>query len=285
MFRIGEFSKIAQVSGRLLRYYDEIGLFKPEHIDEASGYRLYSARQLPDLNRILALKELGLTLEQSAPLVNGAVSQDELRAMLTLKKAQIAQSLQEEYNRFQYIESRIKQIDLEGSMADYDIVIKSVSAQPFLSVRKTCSGPGAARVLADEMQRALPTKVSKETHGYFTVVIHSDWFEMDNLDLEMGFTVSGNVPDSIPLSDGQALTLGELPAVKTMATVARVGNPVNGFGSYSMLGNWVEANGYRFAGLGREVFLEPPHPDHLDETVAEIQFPVEKRAAQNLLPT
>ena len=80
MFRIGEFSKIAQVSGRLLRYYDEIGLFKPEHIDEASGYRLYSARQLPDLNRILALKELGLTLEQIAPLVNGAVSQDELRA-------------------------------------------------------------------------------------------------------------------------------------------------------------------------------------------------------------
>ena len=70
MFRIGEFSKIAQVSGRLLRYYDEIGLFKPEHIDEASGYRLYSVRQLPDLNCILALKELGLTLEQIAPLVN-----------------------------------------------------------------------------------------------------------------------------------------------------------------------------------------------------------------------
>ena len=53
MFRIGEFSKIAQVSGRLLRYYDEIGLLIPESIDPETGYRYYSARQLPRLNRIL----------------------------------------------------------------------------------------------------------------------------------------------------------------------------------------------------------------------------------------
>lgn len=39
MFRIGEFSKIAQVSGRLLRYYDQIGLLKPISIDAQTGYR------------------------------------------------------------------------------------------------------------------------------------------------------------------------------------------------------------------------------------------------------
>ena len=65
MFRIGEFSKIAQVSGRLLRYYDKLGLFKPIRIDPETGYRYYSAQQLPALNRILALKELGLTLDRS----------------------------------------------------------------------------------------------------------------------------------------------------------------------------------------------------------------------------
>jgi len=133
------------------------------------------------------------------------------------------------------------------------------------------------------MRRALPGTVSKKVLGYLTVVVHSGWFERDNLDLETGWTISGSVPDSIPLSDGQALTLGELPAVETMATVARVGNPVNGFGSYSMLGSWVEANGYRFAGLSREVFLVPPDPNHLQETVAEIQFPIEKRPKENLL--
>lgn len=64
MFRIGEFSKIAQVSGRLLRYYDKIDLLSPEHTDPQTGYRYYSAKQLPRLNQILALKDLGLSLEQ-----------------------------------------------------------------------------------------------------------------------------------------------------------------------------------------------------------------------------
>ena len=81
MFRIGEFSKIAQVSGSQLRYYDEICLLKPARIDEWTGYRYYSAEQLPDLNRILALKELGLTLEQIQRMLADEVSVDELRGM------------------------------------------------------------------------------------------------------------------------------------------------------------------------------------------------------------
>jgi DNA-binding transcriptional MerR regulator len=64
MFLIGEFSKIAQVSKRLLHSYDEIGLLNAAFIDSNTGYRYYSARQLPHLNCILAPKELGLSLDQ-----------------------------------------------------------------------------------------------------------------------------------------------------------------------------------------------------------------------------
>ena len=64
MFLTGEFSKISRVSKRLLHHYDEIGLLKPAHIDPSTGYRYYSANQLSRLNRILALKDLGLSLEQ-----------------------------------------------------------------------------------------------------------------------------------------------------------------------------------------------------------------------------
>ena len=76
MFRIGEFSQIARVSGRLLRYYDEIGLLSPQSIDPETGYRYYSARQLPRLNRILVLKELGLSLEHIARLLDQETSID-----------------------------------------------------------------------------------------------------------------------------------------------------------------------------------------------------------------
>mgnify|MGYP003431227335 CR=1 FL=1 len=64
MFRIGEFSRIARVSARLLRFYDEIGLLTPAHADPQTGYRYYTVTQLPQLNRILVLKDLGFDLDQ-----------------------------------------------------------------------------------------------------------------------------------------------------------------------------------------------------------------------------
>lgn len=114
MFRIGDFSKIAQVSGRLLRYYDELGLLSPEFTDPQTGYRYYSARQLPQLNRILVLKELGLSLEQVAHLLARETSTDEMRGMLALRKAQIEQLVQEEMERLHVVEARLQQIDAYG---------------------------------------------------------------------------------------------------------------------------------------------------------------------------
>jgi len=105
MFRIGEFSKIAQVSGRLLRYYDEIGLFSPIHIDKFTGFRYYSAEQMSDLNRILALKDLGLTLDQIQRVLRDNISPDEMQGMLLLKKAEIEQLLQDQLKRIRGIES------------------------------------------------------------------------------------------------------------------------------------------------------------------------------------
>src|SRR5688572_28513677 len=111
MFKIGEFSKIAQVSGRLLRYYDEIGLLKPQHIDKWTGYRYYTANQLPRLNRILALKELGLSLDQIQQLLDEDIGTDEIRKLYLERKAQLEQSLRDELVRLQQVQLRLNQLD------------------------------------------------------------------------------------------------------------------------------------------------------------------------------
>src|SRR5687768_2879180 len=121
MFRIGEFAQIAQVSGRQLRFYDQLGLLRPAHTDPATGYRYYSVRQLPRLNAILALKELGLTLDQVGALLEKDVSPPELRGMLRLKRAEIVQSLRAEAARLRHIDSRIAQIDRQDAINDYDV--------------------------------------------------------------------------------------------------------------------------------------------------------------------
>ena len=114
MFRIGEFAQIAQVSGRQLRFYDQLGLLRPAHTDPQTGYRYYSIRQLPRLNGILALKELGLSLEQIGPLLKNDLPSAELRGRLTMKRAQLEQSRREEETRLRYIESRIAEMDRLG---------------------------------------------------------------------------------------------------------------------------------------------------------------------------
>src|SRR5262249_50556376 len=135
MFRIGEFAQIAQVSGRLLRHYDQLGLLKPARVEPATGYRFYSIRQLPRLNRILALKELGLTLEQIAPLLDSEISPGELRGMLTMKRAQIEQSLRAEEARLRHVASRIAQIHRGAATSVDDVVVNAPATQAVLTAR------------------------------------------------------------------------------------------------------------------------------------------------------
>ena len=277
MFRIGEFSKIAQVSGRLLRYYDEIGLLTPATIDSETGYRYYSAKQLPRLNRILALKELGLSLDQIARMLDENISSEEMRGMLMMKKAQIEQSLREEMARFNYVEARLQEIDREGLLSEeYDVVIKSIPSSYFFSIREMCSGISEVLHVMEEITRVLPSRVGDRSLEHFTVVMHSDIYEMDNLDIELGYTLSADLTPELTLKDGRMLQMRELPAVAQMATVVRVGGALENPYCYGNLGSWMEDNGYTFAGSGREVFLELPRNYEQPQSVAEIQIPVQK---------
>jgi DNA-binding transcriptional MerR regulator len=74
MFSIGDFARLGRVSPRMLRHYDAIGLLRPAAVDPATGYRFYHASQLGQLNRILVLKDLGITLEQLRAILDGHVN-------------------------------------------------------------------------------------------------------------------------------------------------------------------------------------------------------------------
>ncbi len=278
MFRIGDFSKIAQVSGRLLRYYDEIGLLSPEFTDPQTGYRYYSARQLPRLNRILVLKELGLSLEQIARLVGDATSADELRGMLTLRKAQIEQTVQDELARLRVVEARLQQIEAHGYVEEPDVVLKSVPAQRYLSLRETLPDMDATRRLVESMVTIVPAVVGQHNLDYITVVVHSPVYEPDALDLEIGYLIVGKSPPSLRLSEERTLTLRELPAIDTVATLAHAGRIADSHQGYSALASWVEQHPWQTNGTGREVLVQLPQPDG-DGAVVELQMPVKRSEA------
>jgi DNA-binding transcriptional MerR regulator len=272
MFRIGEFSRIARVSGRLLRYYDGIGLFGPQHTDPATGYRYYTAAQLGFLNRILALKDLGLSLEQIARLVNERISTQEIRGMLMLRKTELELSLSEGVARLRHIESRLKQIDEDGALKDYDVIIKSAEAQPYLSVRETFPSMVDAVGRLLEVARAVTAQVPAGARDAMVVVAHSD-FEDDSLDLEIGVGLTRDIRKAVTLSDRRKLSLAELPHVDKLATLVHRGKNYESHLAFGALGVWMEANGYQISGPSREVFLDLPLADP-ELAIVEIQFPV-----------
>jgi DNA-binding transcriptional MerR regulator len=89
MLSIGDFARLGRVSVRMLRHYDAIGLLCPAAVDPVSGYRFYQADQLRRLNRVIALKDLGFTLQQVRSILDDKVDVAELRGMLRLRRAQL----------------------------------------------------------------------------------------------------------------------------------------------------------------------------------------------------
>jgi len=278
MFRIGEFAQIAQVSGRQLRFYDQLGLLRPAHIDQQTGYRYYTIRQLPRLNSILALKELGLSLEQIGPLLENRISPTELRGMLTMKRAQVERLLQDEETRLRHIESRIAQIDRDGALGGFDVVMKSVPSTPFLSLNCRCDG-------MDEVVRMVRTvaedggrQIRPALRDKLVVVARNDRDD-EQLDLDIGFSLTRASNSSVRIAGDLVLRASELPAVDTMATIVRPGTNSESHTSFGAIGTWIEANNYEVAGPCREVFLEPiTGPPGFEGALVEIQFPVRKAA-------
>lgn len=274
MFRIGEFSRLGRVSMRLLRYYDELGLLRPAHTDQANGYRYYTAAQLPQLNRILVLRDLGLTLEQIARALKDDVSSQELRGMLLMRRAELEQLQAEQALQLKQLESRIAALDTDSESLPDDVVMRPEPERRYLSLRAhhTSFASAVGAVLA--LHRELPSQVGRNALGAFVGISHSPEFEPDDIDLELGFVLDRD-PPKLPVINGQRLTLQTLPAHAQVATCVRVGSPVHAHLTTGRIARYLEATGYRLAGPSREIFLQPLRDGQIDHAVVEMAFPVE----------
>lgn len=152
MLKIGEFARLAQVTVKALRYYDSRGLLRPDHIDRFTGYRYYALEQLPRLNRILALKDLGFTLDQIDQILNEELPAAELRGMLRLRHAKLQQEVLAEQARLARVEARLKAIEHEGCLPTYPVVLKQLPAQHVLGIRQVLPAYGDTADLFRELR-------------------------------------------------------------------------------------------------------------------------------------
>jgi DNA-binding transcriptional MerR regulator len=270
MLKIGDFSKLSQVSVDTLRHYDALGLLKPTGVDSSTGYRYYAFHQLGRLNRILALKDLGLTLDQISQMLAGdEVSAEQLRGMLKFKRAEIELHIDTEHERLARVEARLKQIEFETHMPNYDVVIKNIRPQLVASIRRVMPAHNQILPLYEELIAYLaPHNVGQCLP---ITVWRDEGFREQDVDTEAALTLKAPIPQT------NEVKVYELPG-GSMASVIHNGAYNQLYQAYGPLHEWIGTNGYRANGSGRELYHYSQVPLRFDDEtyVTEIQIPVEK---------
>lgn len=265
MFRIGDFSRLTQVTVKALRHYDRLGLLKPDSVDPESGYRYYTSAQVPRLNRILALKDLGFSLEQVGQLIDADLSPAQLRGMLLQKQQEVRGVIATEQTRLERIEERLRQIEQGPPGTRYDVIVKRIPAQRVASIRALLPNYPAVAALFDEL------RAYAERHGLtataWTAIWHDGEYRETDINVEATFTSTD------PLPPHPRIRKGDVPAVETMACVLHHGPMMAVGAAHLALFRWMEANGYRVAGPTRTAPLHDVGPRSA-EGIIEIQYPV-----------
>ena len=267
MLKIGDFSALTQVSVKTLRYYDETGLLHPVRVDQQSGYRYYSAAQLPRLHRILALKDLGFTLEQISQVLASGVTAEQLRGMLLLRRTEQESRVRDEQDRLTRLQVRLRLIEQENLMLQ-DIIVKQLAPQWIASVRETIPSYPAVGQLYGQVFEALGSHAAGS--GPSVAIWHDPEYREKDVDAEAGVYLKG----AIPVNDSR-VKVYELPAAKA-ASIIHQGAYNRLSESYDAILRCVEANGYSIASPIRELYLQCGQPVRQDDEsyVTEIQIPI-----------
>ena len=273
MLKIRDFARLAEVSMTTLRYYDEVGLLKPIHVDPETGYRFYTMDQLPHLHRILAFKELGLGLTQIVEILDEGISPEVLQGMLRLRQAQLQQHIQTEQEQLVRIEARLRSLEQGSCLPACEVVLKAVKPITGVSLHLTATDLAYHAHWGDAIGSTLKRygvkpidhllvlhSESEDGHppGLVEIIAPVDWRDANAL---------------ITRSEGR-LTLCELPAFPRVASILHHGDLSLVMPAYQALGTWMENNAYTIVGPRRKIFLR--RGEDLDDALTEIQFPVEK---------
>jgi DNA-binding transcriptional MerR regulator len=286
MFTIGDFAKHGRVTVRMLRHYDAIGLLRPAHVDPVSSYRYYRAEQLTQLNRIVALKDLGFGLDQVRSILHDSVSAGELRGMLRLRRAELEAVLADAAARLAMVEARLRTIESEHLMPVDDIVVKSLPALRVAELTgiSTSFDPGEIGPVVSGLRDALRRRLRaagvatvgpgvtryEDVHGNGAIVVHAGLpvaAEIDETEINQNGTgVTG-------IGDVEEMRIVDLAAVERAATILHCGSPDDVLPTVQVLARWLAAHDCRLtAQHSRELALGCP--DDRSRWVTELQVPM-----------
>jgi DNA-binding transcriptional MerR regulator len=259
MYRIGELAWLSQVPVKTLRYYDQVGLLRPAHVDRATRYRRYGAAQLTQLNRILALKDIGFSLAEIRDHLAQRTPARQLAAALQVKRGELARRIAVEQQRLARATARLELLQREVAALP-EIAIRSTAPRLAAAVRDTIATHEECDRLFERLDRAFGRR-----GGVRGAIFHA--CAPGAIDCEVFEVLAGAPPPR-----ARPIRSIELPAGRVAVLVYRGDRDYAA--AYRDLRSWIAITGLAIAGPKRELYLRSP-----DEPVTEIQFPIAAEAA------
>jgi DNA-binding transcriptional MerR regulator len=267
MFSIGDFATFTQVSVRALRFYDQQGLLAPARVDPRTGYRSYRADQVAQVLRIVALRDVGLTLAQIREVLDAGASPQVIRERLADRRVEIARLRAQVDHQLAAVEGRLALLDGAPDMHQYDVTTKRAPALVLASIGRTVDQdePGVLSTAFGELFAELGGAL-----GQAGVVPTGPAWTLYEQAQEEGLRIAAGfpVPATIDLPSGvQRVELSE----QTVAVTVHRGSMEGISAAYQAVMTWIESTGRSAAGGAREVSLawEPEAPDRC---VTELQI-------------
>lgn len=263
--KVGEFSRVGCVTVKTLKVYEDLGLLVPASVDEWSGYRDYTPNQLRVLYKILAFKDLGLSLDEIRLILEKEPTVEQMRGILVLKTVQIHSKLEEEKHKLDLVESLIERIVKEDSMSEYSVIVKDLTPLKVVSIREVLpnyKSVGSQMGMISEYFG----KNKIQSVGSPISIHHDHEYKDANVDIECAFPVTG-----APVEEGK-IKIRTLDAGKFASTI-HTGSYDTINDAYKAVFSWVESNKFKSNGSTREVYLEKPK-DGKGNYVTEIQVPI-----------
>ena len=269
MFKIGDFSKLTRVSVRMLRYYDEVGLFKPAKIDDFTGYRYYSAKQISDINLIVSLRDMSFNVADIAIFMKEK-SDEKLEDILKVKSEEIKNNIRAEEIRLEKINSAIKDMKKERVNMSYNVTLKSIPSYKVISLRDAIPAYNAEGILWERLSKYTTSKnIHCDDIAYATY--HDEGHKEGEVDVEIVMGV-----DKLMENENEFI-FKETEVVKQAVSILVPGDYSNLAPAYNFLGNWIEENGYSIVGNPRQVAIKGPWNErNTEDYLSEIQIPVKK---------
>ncbi|MBV7275628.1 MerR family transcriptional regulator [Clostridium sp. PL3] len=270
MFKIGEFSKLTQVSIRMLRYYDETGLLKPAEIDKFTNYRLYATEQIPTLNKIIFLRNLGFNSSEIAVALKNW-DDEFITYQLENKRLEIENMIKAEQDKLFKIELAKKDIRQGKIAINYNVSIKSIPSYQVFSLRRIVPDYYAEGQLWQEMSAFADENNIPISNNTFTIYHDTEYKEKDvNIEICAPVARMGK--------DIGEFTYRNTEPVPIMACTMVYGPFENIANAYLAFANWLQEHSqYKMTGQSRQiVHYGPWNEKSPDKYLTEIQIPLER---------